>query len=188
MSTRLFVAVNPSAEVRHRLVEAARPLLASAYPIRWVVPENIHLTLKFLGNVSDERVPEIASAVDQAVLGAEPFEMSLVGFGAFPALRRPQVVWVGVEANAVLQGLQERIETGLAELRFPRETRAFHPHLTLGRARKRSTVGQFKGLGDLLQGLRYRDASIVDAVDLMCSRLQPGGAVYDVVRSTSFET
>jgi 2'-5' RNA ligase len=188
LSTRLFVAVNPSAEERSRLVEAARPLLESAYPIRWVVPENIHLTLKFLGDVSDERVPEIANAVDQAVLGAEAFDMSLAGFGAFPSSKRPQVVWVGVEANAVLQGLQERIESVLTELRFPRETRAFHPHLTLGRARKRSTAGQFKGLGDLLQGLKYRDAFAVGAVDLMRSRLQPGGAVYDVVHITWLET
>jgi 2'-5' RNA ligase len=114
--------------------------------------------------------------------------MSLAGLGAFPSLRRPQVVWVGVEANAALQGLQQRIEDVLAELRFPRETRAFHPHLTLGRARKRSSAGQFKGLGDLLQGLKYRDAFIVDAVELMRSRLQPGGAVYDVVNRTSLET
>lgn len=185
---RTFVALVPSEAEQRRLADAAAGLRDAGFPIRWVPPENVHLTLKFLGEVAEERVREVCAAVDGAAAGVGPFEMTVSRFGAFPSLRRPQVVWVGVELEATLQSLQESLEEALAALGFPREERAFRPHLTLGRARKRVSSNEFRGLDDLVKHLEYRDAFQIRSLDVMRSRLMPTGAIYDVVHSAEFES
>jgi 2'-5' RNA ligase len=184
---RVFVAINPTAAVRARLGEAVRELREAGFPIRWVPTENVHLTLKFLGEVPEKQLPELFSAVERAVSGIGTFEMHLGGFGAFPSLRRPSVVWTGVELGPTLAGLQRQVEDALAELGFPREERSFHPHLTLGRARKRAAVAEFRGLDELIQRLEYSGSFHVETVDVMRSRLMPAGAIYDVIRAAGLE-
>ncbi|MGD2151714.1 MAG: RNA 2',3'-cyclic phosphodiesterase [Gemmatimonadales bacterium] len=185
---RTFVALVPSAAEQKRLADAAAGLRDAGFPIRWAPPENVHLTLKFLGEVSEERVREVCGAVDGTAAGVPPFEMGVGGFGAFPSLRRPQVVWVGVEREPTLESLQAALEEALAGLGFAREERAFRPHLTLGRARKRVSPNEFRGLADLLQSIEYRDVFQIRSLDVMRSRLMPTGAIYDVVRSANFES
>jgi 2'-5' RNA ligase len=180
---RVFVAVNPSSEERARLGAATRTLREAGFPIRWVSPDNVHLTLKFLGEVGEERVSEVSAAIEKAAAGSGALEMAVGGFGAFPSLRRPSVVWVGIESSAALQNLQERVEGALADLDFPREGRAFRPHLTIGRAKKRARPSEFRGLDDALNGLEYEDVYQVRAVEVMRSRLMPSGAIYDVVQT-----
>jgi 2'-5' RNA ligase len=185
---RIFVAINPTAEVRARLAEAARGLREAGFPVRWVPPENVHLTLKFLGEVPEGRVPEICSAVDSAVAGAGPFEMAVSGFGAFPSLRRPRVVWAGIELSPPLERLQAELERALAAIGFPKEDRPYHPHLTLGRTQKYASASEFEGFAELVGRLEYDDAFHVRAVDVMRSRLMPSGALYDVVHSAGLES
>ncbi|NIN70907.1 MAG: RNA 2',3'-cyclic phosphodiesterase [Gemmatimonadetes bacterium] len=185
---RTFVALVPSEAEQRRLADAAAGLRDAGFPIRWVRPENVHLTLKFLGEVSEGRVREVCAAVDGAADGVAPFEMAVARFGAFPSLRRPQVVWVGVELESTLQGLQESLEEALAALGFPREERAFRPHLTLGRARKHVSPNEFRGLAGLVERLKYRDAFQVRSVDVVSSNLMPTGAIYDVVHSARLES
>ncbi len=180
---RVFVAINLNSKERARLAEAAGGLREAGYPIRWLPAENVHLTLKFLGEVPDERIPELAAAVDGAVHGLEAFPMVVNGFGAFPSPRRPQVVWAGIERNPTLGTLQGRVDEAMAELGFQREDRAFRPHLTLGRAQRRARVADFKGLEELLQGAFYEDTIEVRGVDLMRSRLMPRGALYDILHT-----
>ena len=178
---RLFIAINPTADERARLAEASRELRESPYPVRWVTPDSVHLTLKFLGEVPEARVPELSSSVGEAVRGTAAFQMAVSGFGAFPSLRRPQVVWAGVKPNSTLGMLQEAVEEAMALLGFERETRAFHPHLTLGRAQRRAGPAEYSGLDELIKRLTYEDTYPVRAVDLMRSTLRPSGAVYDVI-------
>ncbi len=185
---RTFVALVPSEAEQGRLADAAAGLRDAGFPIRWVPPQNIHLTLKFLGELSEERVRDVCSAVDDAADGVAPFEMIVGGFGAFPSLRRPQVVWVGVELESTIQSLQGSLEEALAGLGFPREERSFRPHLTLGRARKYVSPNEFRGLDDLVKRLRYRDAFKMNSLDVVRSQLMPTGATYDVIHSAEFES
>lgn len=185
---RTFVALVPSAAEQARLADGSARLRDAGFPIRWVPPENVHLTLKFLGEAGEERVREVCAAVDGAAAGVAPFEMSVGRFGAFPSPRRPNVVWLGVELESTLGELQELVEQALAGLGFPREERAFRPHLTLGRAHKRLSPKEFRGLDELLKRLDYSDTFQVRSVDVVRSRLMPTGAIYDVVHSANLES
>jgi 2'-5' RNA ligase len=184
---RVFVAINLSQNEKGRLETAARPLFESRFPMRWVEAPNVHLTLKFLGEVNEDRLPELFAALNDAAAGQGSFEMAVNGFGAFPSLRRPRVAWAGIEANPRLSDLQQRVETALAALGFERERRGFHPHLTLGRARKHARSNEFKGFDELVSQLSYEDAFRVTAVDVMRSQLKPDGAVYSVIHSVPLE-
>jgi 2'-5' RNA ligase len=185
---RVFVAINLSDEERARLAGAARRLRESDFPVRWVPPQNVHLTLKFLGEVGEDSLAELYSAVDDASSDVASFDMALRGFGAFPSLRRPRVVWAGVEQEATLARLQEKVEAALEAVGYERENRRFHPHLTLGRARKGARAGDFEGFEDLVNRQSYEGRFRVTAVDVMRSRLDPEGAVYSVLHSTGMAT
>jgi len=178
---RVFVAINPTDEVRRRLYRAAAALREADYPIRWVPPDNIHLTLKFLGEVDEGSVDAVRDAIADALAGTAAFELHVAGFGAFPSARSPRVVWVGAEGGQQLEDVHDRVEGALARLGHPRETRAFHPHLTLGRARRGTSARQFKGMEDAFASLEFDASFRVDSVDLMRSTLRPSGAEYDIV-------
>jgi len=149
--------------------------------VKWVAPEGIHLTLKFLGDTPRDRVPEVAAALQAACAGFAPFEFSVEGRGCFPNFRRPRVIWVAVrEQGRTLARLQDAIEQHVAPLGWPSEKRPFSPHLTLGRvsrranSRERSAVGQVVDQSVVEQIGRQR----VNAVSLIRSELRPSGAVY----------
>jgi len=160
-----------------------KPLREAGFPIRWIADENVHLTLKFLGELPEERVEDVCPAVDAAAEGVSSFVMNLKGFGVFPSPRRPSVFWVGVDLDPTLAGLQDRTEDALAKLGYPREDRRFHPHLTVGRARKKARPSEFEGLAEAIEWLEYNDESRVETLDVMRSVLMPTGAVYDIIHS-----
>jgi 2'-5' RNA ligase len=176
---RLFVAVNLPRPLRGAIFAAGTPLRAAAPSVRWVDPEGLHLTLKFLGEVADGRSGEIVAALERACAGARPFPLEVGGFGAFPTAARARVVWVGCEAAPPLELLQHGIEREFAALGFPVEGRPFRPHLTLGRA-KADARGGVRGLEDHLATLVFSDTFTVASVDLMESTLTPRGARYAV--------
>jgi 2'-5' RNA ligase len=180
---RAFVAINLPAEVRGRLHEAARPLRDMSLPVRWVSPEGLHLTLKFLGGVADDRAGELAGAIEEATAGHGPFPMELAGFGAFPKPSRPRVLWAGVEPDDRLTAVQSAVESAMAEQGFEPEGRAFHPHVTLGRARRDASGRKLAAVEGAIAELEHSDRFEVTSVDLMRSELRPGGARYEVVRA-----
>lgn len=178
-SVRLFIAVNFPPDLRRRLWEAAEPLRAAGYPVRWVAPDAIHVTLKFLGEVKPDREAEILAAMGTAVRGARPFELPVSGFGAFPPSGRPRVVWAGCEpVPPPLELLQHQMEQEMDRLGFPVEGRAFHPHVTLGRVQRDARPAAFRDLEGRLDALQFGEATMVDSVDLMESRLARQGAEY----------
>jgi RNA 2',3'-cyclic 3'-phosphodiesterase len=138
---RTFVAVFPPLEIRKTLVGAARALPVVG-EVRWVRPENVHLTLKFLGDVSEDDLPgQVAKALEPLRERHEPFEAEPSGFGAFPSARRARILWAGIgEGSEPLRTLAKDVEASLEPLGFVRENRSYLPHLTLGRARRRPVV------------------------------------------------
>ena len=139
---RLFLALNLPKKERQRIDRAARRLREKDLPVRWVDLEHFHVTLKFLGEVRPQRVDSIVEVMDKVGENTAPFEATVEGFGAFPTIRKPSVLWAGVGATPELRCLKQDLEWGLAELGFEKETRAFHPHLTLGRANARGRVSR----------------------------------------------
>lgn len=178
---RLFVALNLPERERQRIHRAARPLREQRLPVRWLGPDHYHVTLKFLGEVRRERVPEIGEAMSRVAASTRAFTTELGGFGAFPTVRRPRVIWLGVGASPELRCLKQDLEWTLAELGFEAETRAFHPHVTLGRADDRDGAGAFRGLDELMAGLEFEGELEVHSIDLMRSESFRAGSRYTVV-------
>jgi 2'-5' RNA ligase len=136
---RLFVAVFPPQEVREEALKIAR-LLPSKDRIRWSKPENVHLTLKFLGDVEDEKLDELCTVLENLCAGHPPFNAYLASLGAFPSARRARILWAGIsKGSKQLRSLAANVDAALSPLGFERETRSYEPHLTLGRVRGRPT-------------------------------------------------
>lgn len=175
---RLFVAINlPEAE-RRAAHEATAPLRRGDLPVKWVAEASLHLTMKFLGDVEAGQADAIASALDAAVAGVRPFEVGLGGIGAFPALARPRVVWLGVERHPALELLANDVERALQAFGFDAELRPFQPHITLGRAKQGAPAAAFAKLEQLIGRVAYEGMAPVGSVDLMESLLRPEGAEY----------
>ncbi|HZP42828.1 MAG TPA: RNA 2',3'-cyclic phosphodiesterase [Candidatus Binatia bacterium] len=180
---RCFVAVDVSPDVRAALGAAQAELRAAARraDVRWAEPAQFHVTLQFLGAVSDERVPEVVAALGEPARHAAPIALAADGLGAFPSVRRPRVVWAGMGGDvAALARLAGAVGRALAPLGFEPEARGFHAHLTLGRVRSP------RGIGRLATALEAaRDVALgtwtAPEVVLYQSRLRPTGAVYEAV-------
>ena len=175
---RLFIAVNLPDALRQELWEAAEPLRRGAFPVKWVAADALHLTLKFLGDVAPEREAELLAGMEQAAGGAKPFALHLAGFGVFPSISRPRVIWAGCDAPAPLELLQHGVERKMEGLGFAVEGRAFQPHLTLGRAEGRARPGDFAKLAQRLDAADFSGDALIESLDLMESRLAPTGAHY----------
>jgi 2'-5' RNA ligase len=183
---RAFIAIELTEAIHRRLADVASELSArtSAGTVRWVDPAGIHLTLKFLGEVSASQAEDLWRLVEPVAAGRPVFEVRVRGLGCFPNLRSPRVVWVGVEQDeATLTGLHVGVESACDKLGFAREGRRFTPHLTLGRT---SRDARREGI-DSLQGAIHEvgeaecGAMLVDEVHLFRSELKPSGAVYSVL-------
>jgi len=177
---RLFVAVELPGEVREALGRLQHELQRHGLEkLRWVRPEVIHLTLKFLGETPTDRVPAIEDALTGAVDRTAPHKLALGELGAFGG-RHPRVLWVDLRGDLQpVQGLQERVESSLADAGFPPEGRSWSPHLTLARVRPETTREVATALPAALEAVRPPVSVIpVHEVALMRSTLRPGGAVY----------
>jgi 2'-5' RNA ligase len=176
---RLFIAINFTAKDRQRMQSAVRKMREAELPVRWVELDQLHLTLKFLGEVRPERVIDVKRAVARVAAKTQPFTVTMQGAGAFPTMRRPKIIWLGMEASAELRCLKHDMEWELAPLGFEREVRAFHPHVTVGRALTTARAGDFRAFESLVNGMTFEREITVRAVDLMESHLSAKGARYD---------
>ena len=185
---RSFVAIELPAEVRLAL-ERIITGLKSGQPsrVRWVEPDSIHLTLKFLGNVTADKIEAITGAIREGAQGTDPFRLEVKGLGAFPNLRRVQVAWAGVSGETDrLNQLQKRIDLNLAKIGFKPETRPFSAHLTLARMRDQASPDDRQRLGDLLAGTPFEGGVFtVGSINLMRSQLQRTGAVYSRISTVN---
>ena len=174
---RIFVAVSPPPGIRDALIGAARRLPVTG-EVRWLRPANVHLTLKFLGEVSEDGASRVAEALEPLRDRHGPFEVEPSGFGAFPSSRRARILWAGIgEGSDRLRALTEDVETSLESLGFEREGRSYVPHLTLGRARGRPVALTDVETPPTVPGFSVRH------IELMESVLGEGGVAYSTLVS-----
>jgi len=184
---RAFIAISLSSEIYKNLEKVLGDLRERlpGSPVRWVPAKNIHLTLKFLGDVSLTNQELVVKILQSEASHHAPFEVSVGDLGAFPSIHRPRVVWVGVKAPPELQSLQHGIEAETSRLGYAREDREFSPHLTLGRVSRNATSQDVQRISEVLSSAKvgYLGAVRVQAVNLYRSDLNPQGAVYTQVFS-----
>jgi len=179
---RLFIAVELPPNVL-KTIEQVQSDLKRTIPGRgakWVSPDSVHLTLKFLGDVPAQHIDTIIAGIQKAANGFSAFFLMMEGLGCFPNTRNPRVLWLGLTGNVRgLSALQASIEGQIAPMGYPTEDRAFHPHLTLARIARDARQDEIESIGKAAEhGLGTLGSWRVDGVSLMRSELSPTGSIY----------
>lgn len=175
---RTFVAIDLDPAVRQPLIKLLRDDLPSDREVRWCTEHQLHVTLKFLGEVRDTQIAAVCDAVKAASAEIEPFPLRIKGLGCFPGPRNPRVLWCGVEdPTGSCRQWVEAADPLFTELGFPPEGRAFTPHITLGRSRSTAGGRVFQRVLETVAPPET-DEMTVDRVVVFESRLLPGGAQY----------
>jgi RNA 2',3'-cyclic 3'-phosphodiesterase len=177
---RLFIAISLPDDWKQILAQAEASIGWLGHGVRWVEPRGMHLTLRFLGEVTEEQLPAVASAITEACHGIAPFAMRIKGTGVFPHAKKPRIYWAGLEAPAELMGLQVRIEEHMEALGFAREENPFRPHLTL--ARIKDPMGKQRMTDALLDYKMESTPVMVSEVLLIRSHLSSDGARYETLQ------
>jgi 2'-5' RNA ligase len=179
---RAFIAINLSQEILERIEQMSLDLKSrlKGVPVRWVPAENIHLTLKFLGNVSTANLEMLKEILNKVVSTHHECDISVGGIGAFPKPHNPRVIWVGMEVPQELMSLQHNIEIETARLGYSREHRPFSPHLTFGRVSRNASTQDARAIAEILDSYKvgFLGATRITSVYLYRSDLKPDGAVY----------
>ncbi len=188
---RSFIAIELPDELKSELVQLeARLKSGGQFRVKWVDPNGIHLTLKFLGDIAADRVEEIVGAMEEAARGISTFQLKVKGLGVFPNPKRAQVAWVGLSGEVdKLDQLQKCLEPSLASLGFAPESRRFTPHLTLARLRNQVSPDERQRFGQLIAATTFEAACAieVDTISLIRSQLTREGAIYTRINSVRLE-
>jgi 2'-5' RNA ligase len=179
---RAFIAIELPEAVKTEITRIQDQIkVKSRITVRWVRPLNIHLTLKFLGDIDSDQVEDITKAIEGASSGFGPFHLGINGLGVFPNPNRVQVIWVGLSGNLdKLDRLQRNIDNALDRLGFPADRRPFSPHLTLARVPDRATPVERQSAGRLIESMDFRSRLDfpVASVHLIKSQLTREGPIY----------
>ena len=177
---RAFIAVEIDEETRRALAKTQGMLRLAGAHVAWVAPENIHVSMVFLGDTVADTIPRIIGEIDAAAAITTPFTFEVVALGTFGRIDAPRVIWAGVRSPEAIQALQGSIADGMRSLQIPLEARKFVPHLTLGRVK---SLRGCRELADVIRSERETCFGRVFAsrVVLMRSVLKPAGAEYSVL-------
>jgi 2'-5' RNA ligase len=179
---RTFIAVDLPQAVLDSLGQISVQLQEKlpSTPVRWVDFSKMHLTLKFLGDISQENIGMVKKILQSECAKRQVMEIGIGGIGAFPKMRHPRVIWIGVEAPAELSDLRRGIEDGVARLGYNYDKYEFTPHLTLGRISRKASARDVRAVGDVLADFQvgFIGVARLDAVHLYRSDLNPEGARY----------
>lgn len=175
---RTFIAVEIPHEIKSHIADFQRELKPENFPIRWVKPNGIHITLKFLGEISEDLVENIKTEIFEKPPVREPFEIMVSGTGVFPNNKKPRVLWTGVTNGAEeLAALAGKIDNRLGDLfDIQKETRALRPHLTIGRVKKSYRIKNLERF--ISPDILYAGSFSVNEIVLMKSVLTPAGPEY----------
>jgi 2'-5' RNA ligase len=178
---RLFVALQISEEIRAAIAELGRELKPLDDSWKWTRAENLHLTLKFLGEIPSDKLESVRQAL-RGVPGEWPIEVKFSGLGFFPNERRPRVLWVGIEAPQSLPALAAAIDTSLAKVGVPKEERELTPHLTLARNKAGNIAPRLR---EVLAKYSAREFEMMNAsaFHLVESKLKSTGPEYTTLES-----
>lgn len=178
MNMRTFIAISISESLRDSIRSIQDRLRTHRLEIRWVRPDAIHLTLKFMGDIRSSDIETISSAMTASVRTVAPLSIMARGIGVFPNFRQPRVLWIGVaDSRGALPGLVERLQEALGDVGFQKENRSFKGHLTLGRAKGRIDPSRLRNALEEFQDFQS-DPFVADRITLFLSELKPSGAVY----------
>lgn len=174
---RCFIAIELSHEIKSALRSIQDEFKKCGADVRWVHPDSIHLTLKFMESVNDKDTPKIISLMTDACKKYQAFTLALKGIGIFPNINSPKVLWVGAEGNGILNGIQKDIEHDMEKIGFERENRKFTAHFTLGRFRS------LTGKATILEQIKLHENDSFGTIDvrslsLIKSELHPSGSRY----------
>ncbi len=179
---RTFIAFELPPAVILLLQKMQQDLKRLKIRARWVQPENIHLTLKFLGNINPDDIDKIGAAMTGAAIEFSPITLAVSGIGVFPGIKRPRVIWLGLGGDIrSLLALQGRLEEKLVGVGFPKDKRSFKAHLTLGRIKQAASQALVRQMLNEYATLRSVDATF-NQIILYKSDLQPSGAVYSKLK------
>ncbi|MEO0102704.1 MAG: RNA 2',3'-cyclic phosphodiesterase [candidate division WOR-3 bacterium] len=177
---RSFIAIPLPKEVREEIGKILKEYESKDF-CRWVAPENLHITLIFLGEISERFLREVQIEVAKVVEQRKGFSIKLGGFGAFPSVKNPRVLWIGVSSGGKeVEELQGSLVDNLARIGFKPEERKFHPHLTIGRVK-----GIMKEI-DLWERKYESEAVPVNSIVLFKSTLTPNGPIYEKIEEYPF--
>lgn len=184
---RAFIAIDFSQEIQEKLDYLTGQLKTRLQdvPVRWVPAKNMHLTLKFLGEVSIANLEMLNSIIRVEADKQHKFEISVGDLGAFPSIHRPRVIWVGIEAPPELYSLQQGIESETSRLGYAPEKRPFSPHLTIGRVSRNANSNNIHQIANVLVDCKvgFIGATRVNSLHLYRSDLHPDGAIYTKIDS-----
>ena len=179
---RTFIAVEIPREIQSAIYQSTvnlRQTINRSY-IRWVPPQNIHITLKFLGDVSPANLELLKQMLKAETAQVDPFSIQVGTLGVFPGLRHPRVIWIGIDAPPALESLQRGIETATTRLGYEAENRPYSPHLTIARFNQRISTAELPQVRTILEktSIGILGKVDIDAVHLFKSDLKPSGVVY----------
>jgi 2'-5' RNA ligase len=179
---RTFIAIELPPTIQEAIARETSGLRqrVSRGLVRWVEVENMHLTLRFLGDTAPSSLSQIEQMLSYQVGQFQPMQIKVGGFGVFPSPKRPRVLWIGTQAPAELTTIQHRIESLVQSAGFEAETRPFSPHLTVGRVSQKISSNEMQALRSTLETIRIGELGsfTAEAIHLIRSDLRPEGAVY----------
>lgn len=183
---RTFIAIDFPEPVKDVLAQAAAHLKYSGADVKWIEKENIHLTLKFLGEVDEKKLEAVRSALDAIAIRTKTFEASIKNIGAFPKIEFPRVIWAGIDKGAEESGtLAGKIDQALSRLGFQKESRPFAAHLTIGRVRSSKNIDKLKNQMEAYS-LPELPPAPIRSVILYKSTLTPNGSTYTILHEAKF--
>jgi len=187
---RTFIAIELPQGIKDSLSRLQEELKATEADVKWVAPENIHLTLKFLGEIDDKKLEKITKIIDDAAKEKNKFQIRISSLGTFPKIDFPRVIWVGVDiGDKETKAIAEELEEKIAKIGIPKENRPFSSHITIGRTK--SSLNREK----LVQNLKNKAELganklefYVTKITLFQSTLTPHGPIYKVLKETNLKT
>ncbi len=175
---RTFVAIKLTPEIISNIGRVQEELKRTDAQVKWVEPDNIHLTLKFLGHVTPEELEKVKITTKETLGPFAPFEMSVASLGAFPKIKYPRVIWMGIDkGREKLKRMASRLEERLARIGFAKEKREFSPHLTLGRVKSPKGTERLIGALSLVKASNLGNMRVTK-ISIMKSELKPQGPIY----------
>jgi RNA 2',3'-cyclic 3'-phosphodiesterase len=180
---RLFLALELDPRERRAIRQATAPMRKAASNASWVSEDNLHLSIKFFGEQPDGAPAELSKLLAPIAAAHQPIDLRVSGLGAFPNLRSPRVVWIGVQHDPRLELMHHDVEATCAANGFPLDARTFRPHITLARVREELPVASARALALAARAVVYKGVQQVNSLSLIESTLGPGGPRYTQVAS-----